>query len=124
MKTLAGVLVVGTLGGCQILLDGPPRPLLSVEEVLAMHQAGVPAPVIAAKVDVSRGVGPLTALEIVRLKEQGMDERLMERLVAASGGGDRTVYYQAPYDTDGRDRPADTAAHPDEVQRRRIYTAD
>lgn len=96
-----------------------------------MHRAGVPSEVIAAKVSVSRVAGPLSVLEMVRLKEQGIDDRLLGRLVAASAGNDdRAVYYyHAPYgpypawEVGGADSRV-PSAHPGWIHRRRADEAE
>lgn len=124
MRSLAALLWAAGCTGCAFSLDRTP-PLLGTDDVLAMHRAGVPSEVIAAKVSVSRVAGPLSVLEMVRLKEQGIDDRLLERLVAASAGNDRAVYYPArdgPYPA-GEVGEADSrvpTAHPDGVHRRRV----
>ena len=97
MKAFAALAVAVGLAGCVLTLDRE-RPLLGLDEILAMNEAGVPAQVIAAKISVSRVPGPMTVLEMVRLKEQGVDDRLLQMLVEATADPSaNTVYYHAPY---------------------------
>jgi len=100
VRRLAGVLAAAGLWGCGGYGYGDSRPVLTVADVVAMKQAGVADEVIAAKISTSRVPEPLTATEIVRLKDQGINEALLERLVEASAPPPvvyRNVYYPAPY---------------------------
>lgn len=101
MRTLAGILAVASLSGCGIYGYRDERPVLSVDEVVAMKQAGVADEVIAAKISTSRVPGPLTAPEIVRLKDQGLGDGILEALVEASAAPPpvvyRHVYHHDPY---------------------------
>lgn len=117
MREIAFVLALAGLSGCRLTLGGE-RPVLTVEEVVAMHRAGVPSEVIVAKVSVSRMPRPLTVIEMVRLKDMGVDDRLLSRLAAAPATDGGEVYYHAPYgpypewdDPDDGDPRAPTA-HP------------
>ena len=100
MRTLAAIMTAVGLSGCGGIYYRDTRPVLTVDEVVAMKQAGVDESVLLAKVETSRVPGPLKASDIVSLKEKGIQDKLLEALVQASAEPPPAVYrsyYGSPY---------------------------
>lgn len=97
MRTLAGLAAAVALSGCGGVYYRDVRSVLSVDEVVAMKQAGVDEEVIQAKIETSRVPGPLKASEIVALKEKGLGDALLEALVEASAEPPPPPVYRTYY---------------------------
>lgn len=84
-------------GGCAA--PGPGRPVLTVDDVLRLHRAGVPANVIVARIRTSHVPARLSVEDIIALKEQGLGAEVLEALVEATAPRPepRGAYRYGPY---------------------------
>ncbi len=62
-----------------------PQGAVSVEDIIAMSQAGVPESVIVSHIEIHGLVRPLTPADLIRLQKQGVSEAVMNAAQKATG---------------------------------------
>ena len=100
MRAVGCLVLLAGLGGCGGYYYRDSRPVLTVDEVVAMKNAGVDESVILAKIETSRVPGPIQAKDILELKDKGVSDTVAEALVEASAEPAPAVYrryYGSPY---------------------------
>ena len=87
MKWMMSALVLA-LGGCSTTsVEAEPPPLLTVDDVIRMHEAGEAPATMVARVQASRLPVPLSDDDVVRLK----DHRVPDEVVRAMGAAPTPV---------------------------------
>ena len=76
------LLSLSLLGGCAGLHRPPPP---SIDQIVAMAQAGRPADEIVRELQQTRAVYPLTGSQIVRLHGQGVPDAVLDYMQNAYG---------------------------------------
>jgi hypothetical protein len=74
---LAALLTVAVLSGCATVVEKRPPPP-SLEEVVQMSKAGVPAHEIVARLVYTRAAYAVKGSELARLKEQGVADEVLD----------------------------------------------
>ena len=87
MSILGDMKTFFTIGLAALLISGcsshmvENRPQVSVEDILNMTNAGVGADIIIRQIDVTYSLFRLDPDQIIRLKEAGVDERVIEAMI-------------------------------------------
>lgn len=84
MRTLPGIVTTALLAGCATHPEPEPRNLLSLEEVLKLHESGVASKVIVAKIQTSDVTADMPVRQIIELKQKGLPDDVLEALVRAT----------------------------------------
>lgn len=98
MRGTVGVLWLA-LAGCVSYAEVDRRPLLTVEDVVRMNEAGVDEKTLLARVRSSRLSAPVTADEVIRLKNEKVPDPVIQALASAAPERVRVVerpYYVGP----------------------------
>ncbi|MBI2931351.1 MAG: hypothetical protein HYY16_06845 [Planctomycetes bacterium] len=99
MKIFGWSLFLGCLlaAGC---VQRQTRPLLTIDEIVALHEAGVSEDVIIAKIEGSRIDKKLSTEDIIALKRKGLGDKTLAALVRATSPRpepERTVIVERYY---------------------------
>lgn len=87
MRTIPGVVAAAILAGCASRPEAPPPPardVLSVDEVVRLHEAGVASKVVVAKIQTSEIAADMPVARIIELKQKGLPDDVLEALVRAA----------------------------------------
>lgn len=101
----AGAVLAGlSLAACTSISQVPPEPLRTAE-ILEMSRNGVPATDIIAEIEQSRTVYYMNSDDVVRLREAGVDARVIDHMMTTAERAERRArvrsvrryYYPGPY---------------------------
>lgn len=86
MRTIAGILGILAVAGCaaQPTATPEPRNVLSLQDVIRLHEAGIASKVVVAKIQASETAVEMPVSRIIELKEKGLPDDVLEALVRST----------------------------------------
>lgn len=86
VRMLAAVLMAASVAGCSAMMtaEEPVKPAITVDDVLAMSDAGIKPSIIIRKIEITKSDFSLSTDDIIRLKEKGVDDDVVTVMLGAN----------------------------------------